>query len=265
MNCADSLQEECYKLFADYPLAVKALNGSGTTRSIVLMLQDSDNAGFFVLSDDCNDHGGSYSVCPWPTGDVVDITANGELVTSDMVVNVVSHGIPIPRDGSLFGWTSGDVITALFVVYAEYTPARPEPGWSVMPGVGIPEVQWPPFAGERLFGHWSWGDYQTGRVISLDDLIAEHSDTVFWANTAATLNANCCAVRHDIRSPSGSILPRGRYVYYQVLRAGTPVPPLEELLADTSKIDLAPRFRYARQREGLPQGQPMQVCRQMSN
>jgi hypothetical protein len=50
-------------------------------------------------------------------------------------------------------------------------------------------------------------------------------------------------VAREVRSPEGPVLPRGRYVYYQALRLGKRVPPLKALLADTGKIDLAPRFR----------------------
>jgi len=46
------------------------------------------------------------------------------------------------------------------------------------------------------------------------------------------------------------MLQRGRYVYYQALRAGKPVPSLRVLLAATGKIDLAPRFRRTGYAEG---------------
>jgi hypothetical protein len=249
-----SLYEACHELFAAYPLAARALNHSGTIRSMVLMLQDGDNAGFFVLSNDCGEGRPSYSLRPWPAGGIVDIEADGSPVVPDVVVKAVTRGVPIPRDGSLFGWTCGDAITALVVVYAEYTSVHPEPGWAVMPRAGISEAQWPPFTGERLFGHWSWEHYRAGSIVSLDSLIAGNPDTVFWTDTTATLGSNCCAVGRDIRSPKGPTLQRGGYVYYQVLRAGKPVPSLGMLLADTSKIDLAPRFRHSGHSDGWPQG-----------
>jgi hypothetical protein len=73
---------------------------------------------------------------------------------------------------------------------------------------------------------------------------------VFWTDTGAILGSGCCAVAHDIRSPEGPMLQRGRYVYYQALRAGKPVPSLRVLLAATGKIDLAPRFRRSGHVEG---------------
>jgi len=243
MICTSSLYEACHDLSTSYPLAAKAVNRSGTVSSMVLMLEDGDGAGFFVLSSDCREAAPSYSVWPWPAGDIVDIDAEDSAVVPHAIVNAVTRGVPIPRDGSLFGWTCGEVVVALIVIYAEYTPAHPEPGWAVMPLVGTPEAQWPTFTGQRLFGHWSWEQYRRGSIISLDDLIAVTPATAYWVNTKAILGSDCCAVAHDISAPGGYVLRRGCYAYYESLQAGRLVPSLEALLAAPDKIDLAPRFQ----------------------
>jgi hypothetical protein len=173
----------------------------------------------------------------------MDIEAPDSSAVPNVAVNVVTHGIPIPRDGSLFGWVHEDTITALVAVYAEYTADSPQPGWAVMPLAGIPEALWPPFTGEALFRRWSWEDYRAGSLVSLASTIAETPETVFWADTKATIGSDCCVVAHDITGPKGHTLRRGSYVYYQALREGAPVPPVSALLADASTIDLAPRFR----------------------
>lgn len=240
------LSEECHGLFTNYPLAARNVNESGTVRSMVLMLPDGDDAGFFVLSRSCVDGKLAYSLWPWPDGDIVDIKAEGCATAPDPAVRAVTRGVPIPRDGSLFGWVCGAVITALIVVYAEYTPAYPEPGWAVMPLAGAPEAQWPPFTGERLLGHWSW----VKSIVSLDALIAEAPDTVCWVDTKAIVGSDCCVVTRDISAPEGHVLQRGRYVYYEALREGKPVPSLSTLLANTGKIDLAPRFQLYRYSNG---------------
>jgi hypothetical protein len=239
-----SLQEACHELFLNYPMAARSVNHSAAIRSMVVMRQDGGNTGFFVLSDDRRKGAPSYSLYRWPMRGNVDIQADDDLVVSEVFVDVVTHGIPIPRDGSLFGWTCEGAITALIVIYAEHTPACPEPAWAVMPCVGTPEAQWPPFTGKRLFGHWSWVHYRAGSIVSLGGLISANPGKVFWTDTTAALGSHCCTVERDIQSPKGYVLRRGRYVYYQVLRAGKPVPPLEELLANTSKIDLASRFQW---------------------
>lgn len=67
-------------------------------------------------------------------------TASRGAAVPDVVVDAVTHGVPFPQDGSLFGWTHGDGVTALVAVYASYTPASPEPSWAAMPLAGIPEA-----------------------------------------------------------------------------------------------------------------------------
>jgi hypothetical protein len=210
---------------------------------MVLLLQDVGNARFFVLSQDSSKSRPSYSLHPWPEGDSVDIEADGMTAVSDAVVNAVAHGVPIPRDGSLFGWTCAESVTTLIAVYTTYAAATPQPIWSAMPLAGTPETQWAPFTDEHFFGDWFWEYYRARRIILLDDLVAGTPGTVYWVDTRAILGSDSCAVAHDIRNPEGPTLRRGRYVYYEALRAGKMVPPLATLLADSSKIDLAQRFR----------------------
>ena len=238
-----SLYEKCHELFIGYPLAASAVDGERTVRSMVLMLRDEDDAEFFVLSHHCGEGRSFYSLCPWPAGTIVDIEADGSAPVPDAVVSAVTHGVPIPQDGSLFGWKRQDAVTALIAVYAEHTPTSPEPCWSVMPRAGIPETQWPPFTGEPLIGNWFWELQQAGKIVFVGGLIAGIPGTVFWADTESIIGSDCCVVARDVRSPEGYTLPSGRYVYYKALRAGGPVPSLQELLADTDKTDLAPRFQ----------------------
>jgi hypothetical protein len=247
-----SLYKACDELFAAFPLAVRVVNLSGTIRSMVLTLRDGADAGFFVLVHDCGEGTPFYSLSPWHAGSIADIEAEGGAAVPDVAVNVVTRGIPIPRHGSLFGWTRENAVTAMVPVYATYALTSPEPRWAVMPLAGIPEVLWPPFTDERLFGHWFWEHYRAGRIVSLDDLIAETPGTVFWVDTEALLGWHCCAVACSINSPEGPGLRRGRYVYYQALRAGKPVPPLDVLLADTGKIDLTSRFGRTGYSDGWP-------------
>jgi hypothetical protein len=239
-----SLDEACQELFAGYPLAARTVNNSGTIHSMVLMLVDSDDVRFFVLSYDCSAGTPVYSLYPWPTGDIVDIEADRSTPIPDVVMKAaVTRGVPLPRHGSIFGWTESEAITALVVIYTEYAPVRPLPRWTVMPLAGIPEPDWPPFTSKRLFGHWFWEYYRVGSIVSLDNLIAETPDTVFWVNTQKNLGSDCCAVARDVEGPEGHTLRRGRYVYSEALRSGKPIPSLTELLANTGKTDLAARFQ----------------------
>jgi hypothetical protein len=240
---ANSPAEACRELFARYPVAIIAADRGSTSRTMVLMLRDGDDLRLFILSHEQGKDRPPYSIRLWRTTESVDIAGDDGAAVSDTVMTVLTRGIPVPRDRSLFGWRQDDHVTALIPVYTTFAPRYPEPFWAVMPRVGIPEAQWPPFTDEHLFGLWFWEYYRSGDLVSVDGLIAEAPGTVFWIDTSAILGSDSCAVARDIKSPEGFTLERGRYVYHQALRAGKPTPSLRVLLADTGKTDLAPRFR----------------------
>ncbi len=251
MFCTTSLYDTCEELFTRYPLAARAVDDIGVARLMVLMLREREDVSFFLLARHRGDSGSlCYSLCPWPSGEIVDIEANGARVP-EAVRNAVTRGIPLPRHGSLFGWLGRGGITALVGSDTEYEPARPLPRWSVMPLVGTPQALWPPFTHERLFGRWFWDYHQAGNLVSLDTLIFQTPHTVFWVRTQAIIGSDCCVVARDIQGPGPYMLRRGCYVDSEVLYAGTPVPSLSALLADARKVDLAPRFRrYAHDSAG---------------
>jgi hypothetical protein len=237
-----SVYEACGELFTNFPLAARDMDVSGTIRSMVLMLRDSDGPQFFVLAQGCRDSWPVYSLCQWPAGDIVDV-APGLQSVPDTVASAVIRGVPLPRHGSIFGCADRSAFSALLIVYTDSGPTRPLPSWSVMPLAGLPEARWPPFTGPRLFGPWFWDAYRAGSVVALDDLIARSPGSVFWVDTQTILDSDCCAVARDLTDPAGRTLRRGRYVYSEALRAGRPVPSLTALLADAEKLDLAPRFQ----------------------
>jgi hypothetical protein len=237
-----SLYERCHELFDTYPLAVRAANDDKTIHLMILMLRDGDDGRFFVLSHDRSSDRNRYSLRSWRTAGTETIEADGGTV-SDLTASVITHGVPVPQDDFLFGWRDSDALTALVVIYTTYSPVHQEPSWAVMPLAGSPEAQWPPFTRERLLGHWFWEQYWAGNVVSVGGLIASTSDTVFWVDTEAILGSDCCAVARDVRSAGEFALPKGRYVYHEVLTEGDLVPSLEALLADPAKADLASRFQ----------------------
>jgi hypothetical protein len=237
-----SLYRKCQQLFADYPLAAKATSGGGTVGSMVLMLAEGHDATFFVLLRICAAQAPSYSLRQWLARDAVRIEADEGPAVPAMFAQALTRGVPMPPDGSLFGWRHGKDITALIAIYARDAEASAEPGWSVMPRAESPRARWPLFTCEHFFGPWFWDYQRVGRIVSLGGLIARTADTVFWADTVAILGSGCCVVARDIKAPGGYTLPRGRYVHHQILQAGKLVPSLQALLADTAKTDLAVRF-----------------------
>jgi hypothetical protein len=238
-----SLYEFCMELFTRYPLAARGMDRGGTVRLMVLMHRDGDDVSFFLLSRHHRGSGSTdYSLRPWPCGDIVDIEANGT-TGPQMVANAVLHSVPLPRHGSLFGWLGKDTILALVCCDTASTTAESPPRWSVMPLADSPKSDWPPFVNEILFGDWFWEYYEAGSLVSLDSLIFETPNTVFWVSTQEIIGTDCCAVARDIEGPAGHVLRRGRYVDSEILQPGKLVPPLSSLLADPEKIDLAPRFQ----------------------
>ena len=240
MISASSLYEACGERFATYPLAVES---AGTACWMILLHQDGGDASFFILAAERDAGRPSYSVRRWRSPDGARIDPGADTAIPGVFADAILHGVPVPRHGSLMGWRdNAGAIAALIAFYAEYTPRSPVPSWAPMPRAGTPETRWPPFADESVLGPWLWKYYRAGRLVSLDGLIAANPGMVFWTDTAAILGSNCCVVAGDIVGPSGPTLQRGRYVYYEALRAGKHVPSLEALLAG-AKVDLAPRLR----------------------
>lgn len=245
MTSASILWETCHDWFARYQVAAKSTDRTGSVRTMLLMLRNSNGPRFFVLSQDCRGDRPRYSLRVRRSSDSVDIEANTRARFPNTVVEAVTHGVPIPRDGSLFGWRCEGTIVTLVPVYTAFRPESPDPFCAVMPRVGTSKAQWPPFTDERPFGQWFWQHYTAEEIISLDSLIAETPGAVFWADTRAVPGSYCCAVARDIKSPGGCTLQRGVYVYHRALRTGESLPSLRVLLASNSKIDLAPRLQRA--------------------
>jgi hypothetical protein len=242
----NSLYETCHRLFAEYPLAVEALDRGRHVRSMILLLSDGHDSRFFTLIARTKG-AASFSLLPWRADGGVDIGPDGGPLPAELAAALI-RGLPVPRDGSLFGWVHEGAITALIGVQARYTPDTPVPSWAVMPLAGSPAPQWPPFTRDRLLGPWFWEYQRAGTIALLDGLLAKTSGVVFWVDTRDSLGSDCCAVAEDIRSTDGYTLRRGGYVYYEVLLGGKPVPPLAKLLDSPVKIDLAPRFQVSGQR-----------------
>jgi hypothetical protein len=239
-----SLFDMCQELFAGYPLAVKAANRARTIQTMVLMMPDGDTPRFLVISTDNAKSEPTYTVHARGSRSSVEVTAAGTAHIPEDIVHALAHGspLPLPRDGSLFGWSYGDAVTALIGIYTRYTPEYPEPRYAVMPLAGISEALWPPFTGERFFGPWFWEYYEAGSIVHLDEVIAKHPGTVFWVDVTALVGSDFCLVEHDIRAWECLALRRGCYVYYQALRGGRAVESITELLANAAKTDLAPQF-----------------------
>src|SRR5215475_12923281 len=106
MTCAEALYKTCEALFDKYPLAVRADGGDETSRSMVLLLRE--DVAFYVLWLDHDEDEINYSIGPWPAGDDAELSVHRSTGITDTLVRAIRSGVPIPRDGSLFGSTPGD-------------------------------------------------------------------------------------------------------------------------------------------------------------
>ena len=159
------------ELFVDYPLAVRTdEDGEDGETSCSMVLMVHEGPEFFVLRLLFRNDRPVYTVGLWPTGDVQEISADGDPPVSNTLANALTHGVPIPRDGSLFGWLHG---WCRYRACRRLCPANPEdlvPSWAIMCcSRGAPEWQWPPSREERLFGSWFWKSYRAGEVVCLGD------------------------------------------------------------------------------------------------
>lgn len=236
----DDAYLSCQSLFAEFPQAARVTETPWAERSMVLMVPDGDKPRFFILSQEVA-AGSPFSLFPWRAPGATTVSP-GQSVP-DAVGRVLARGVPVPRHGSLFGWTAGSEVTALVSAYTRYTPRTPTPSWAVMPCLDARRDTWPPFTCRKQLGRWFWEYVRSGIILDLHDAIAETSGTVFWVDTTELLGSGCCAVRCDVTVADSLTLPAGRYVYYQAALSGPPVPALEVLLRRRDTSDLAPRFR----------------------
>jgi hypothetical protein len=65
MSSTDFLDAVCEGLFRDYPLAVTPDNPGASDHSMVLMVRDGHDTGFFVLSRGSREGQYFYSLRPW--------------------------------------------------------------------------------------------------------------------------------------------------------------------------------------------------------
>jgi hypothetical protein len=242
MEEINTLYTTCTELFRSYPLAIDDCDSD--VSSMVLLLRDGDCVSFFSLWQISSESPPFFILRSWHADERTRIDADDGEIFSDATIKIITCGVPIPRHGSMFGWKRSGAVTAMIVFYSDYDPAFPLPTWAVMPRAGTPEERWPPFTGEPFLDRWFWNYYREGSVVSLDNLIAETPETVFWVGTAAALGWDSCAVTHNCESIDGYSLLKGCYVYYRALRMSGPIPPLEMLLsADSPKTDLALQFQ----------------------
>jgi hypothetical protein len=221
------------RLFRSYPLAVSPWSDDGWRRSIVL----HHGSGFFVLSQDPAEH---FVLRAWGDGDYQEIRPVDLVPVA--VHEVLTEGMPIPRDGALLGWVSDRQASVLLSVYHGH-PGGPQ--IRVLPMVGSEPLQWPPFTADPLDDGRLWEYLDRGELVDLAPVVTSEPGCAFWVPSQnrdrAGQSHGCVVIGHSL--PSEEFwLPAGIYMDHWMLREGVPVPPAGHLLALPGTVDLSRRL-----------------------
>jgi hypothetical protein len=230
------------RLFRTYPLAVSPCSperwsGDGWHRSIVLQY----GTGFFVLSQDPAEH---FVLRPWGDGDYHEIRPVALVPAA--VHEVLTEGMPVPRDGALLGWVSDRQAMVLLSVY-HGKPGSPLPGGPqirVLPLVGSEPLRWPTFTVSPLDDGRLWEYLERGELVDLAPVISAAPDHGFWVpsqNQRRASRAHGCVVISRSLPTTEFWLPAGVYMDHWMLREGVPAPPASHLLGLPGTIDLSRR------------------------
>ena len=234
--------EACLRLFERYPLAITLDAADGGSLSMVLVSHAAGSAGFFVLTQVRDD---LFVIRSWNRHDGVDHRIRPGEPVPGPIRQLIAGGMPVPHDGALLGWISGNQVTAVLAVHC-----RPPEPWDepvaapeirVMPMAGTSEpLHWPPFTVSPLDDGRLWEYVQWGEIVDLVPLIARSAGCVFWVPSPDRRSARhgCVAVVGNL--PADEYwLPAGVYMDHWTLREGIQPPPVGRLLTRPGVVDLA--------------------------
>ena len=166
---------------------------------------------------------------------------------SDAICRAVATSTPIPRDGALLGWVTGQRVTALLRVSHGQQgppgalPSAPEVLVLPMAGTAIlpswPSVTASPFGDGRL-----WQHVERGQLVDIAPLVARNAGHVFWAPRQGAAGGRhkrgFVVVTSDLLT-AVCRLPAGVYMDHWMLREGISAPCPDCLLAGRGVVDLA--------------------------
>lgn len=223
------------RLFRNYPLAVSPWSGDGWRRSMVLHY----GTGFFVLSQDPSEH---FILRPWEPCDGGYQEIRPVEPVPAAVHEVLTEGMPVPRDGALLGWVSDRQACVLLSVYHGHLSG---PQVRVLPMVGTEPVQWPPFTARPLDDGRLWDYVDRGELVDVVPVVTSEPGCAFWVPSQnrdrASLAHGCVVIGQPL--PSDEFwLPAGVYMDHWMLREGVPAPPASHLLALPGTVDLSRRL-----------------------
>jgi len=231
----------CLGLFRRYPLAVTPHDADGASRSMVLMSRAGGAAGFYVLTQAGDD---LFVICSWDRRDGVSQGIRPRDPVPGAIHQVITGGMPVPRDGALLGWVTDSQVTALLSVHcrqpATWEHPVPAPEIRVMPMAGTAELEWPAFTASPLGDGRLWEHVQWGEIVDIAPLVTGTAGRAFWVPSPDSRSPRhgFIVIRDNVRA-DGYWLPAGVYMDHWTLRAGIAAPPAGCLLTLPGVVDLA--------------------------
>jgi hypothetical protein len=238
----------CPQLFRRYPLAVTPKSADGGYRSMVLMNRAAGLASFFVLTQASDD---LFVIRSWNRRDGINQQIRPGEPVSGAIHDVVTGGMPVPRDGALLGWVTDSQVTAMLAVHCKqpetWDDPAPVPEIRVMPMAGTSELMhWPPFAASPLDGGRLWEYVDRLQIVDIAPLITQNAGSAFWVPSADRRSARheegCVVVTGNL--PADEYwLPAGVYMDHWTLREGIEPQAVDGLLTLPGVVDLADRLQ----------------------
>jgi hypothetical protein len=236
----------CVQLFERYPLAVTPHAADTGYRSLVLLSRAGGPPSFFVLTQASDD---LFVIRSWHRGGGVNQQIRPGEPVPVVVRQVVTGGIPVPRDGTLLGWVTGRQVTVMLATRSRqpetWDDPVPVPEIRVLPMAGTCEpLHWPPFTAGPLDDGRLWEYVERGQIVDVGPLLSGSAGSAFWVPSADRRSARhedgCIVVIGNLPAEE-YWLAAGVYTDHWMLREGIMPLPAGRLLAQPGVVDMAGR------------------------
>ena len=269
----------CQRLFRSYPLAVNSLHPvdtgaataghsvrgqherdqaaasrrAGWRRSIVLYHRGAGGTGCSVLTQDPGD---DFALWTWQSRGAQcqpaqcqpaqAQPAQCQRIRPGLPVPAASHqviteGMPVPRDGALLGWVSDRQAAAVLTVFHGRPGEAGGPQLRVLALSGSQPLQWPPFSASPLDDGRLWEYVERGQIVDLAPVIARSASGAYWVpsqNPARAVRGHGCLVVPRPMATDEYWVPAGVYMDHWMLREQVPTPPASHLVTLPGTVDL---------------------------
>jgi len=239
----DTAFTSCLRLFRSYPLAVRRHYAEHRYGSMVLLDRVAAAPRFFVLIMEWDD---LFVLRHWDRRDGARMEIRPHEPVPGEVRRLIENSVPVPRDGALLGWVSGQQVLAVLAAHGRlpepWDDVSAVPGVLVLPLVGSPPAEWPPLATSPLDDGALWEYVARGQLTDLGPLVTQQAGRAFWVpgvNKPAGRPTGARIVVPERLSADDFWLPAGVYADHWALREGTPVLTARQLLALPGVVDLA--------------------------